>query len=237
VGVAQRGEELATKQQAHGLDREQVAGAAMEARTIAREAAGGDDRVHVRVEAQVARPRVEHERGAERRIEAALAELEERPRRSAEERVEHHARRVLRERPQLGRQREDDVEVADIEHVLAALLDPLLRRERLALRTVPIATGIVSRVLVVARFTVIEVPSERSRATSRDVRQHPLLRAGETVLRFELQAMRPHDRADAEPCAPGLRRARGHCLRRPGSPGSRSSGLGVSRISTVETRV
>ena len=207
-----------------------------EALPVAGEAAGRDDRVHVRVEAQVARPGVQHERGTEDGVEAAQAELEQRVGRSAKERVEDLTRREPREQAQLGRQREDDMEVPDVEQALGAPVDPLLLGERLALRTMPVAARVVRRMLVVAPRAVVDMASERRGAALPDVRQHPPLLTRQRVQDFEPRAVRAHDVADVEPRSPGLRRARAHRRTRP-RDGSRSTGLGTFCMSAVETRV
>jgi len=61
----------------------------------------------------------------------------------SEERTEDRAWRMLGERAQLARQREDDMEVPHREQPLGPRGDPLLLPQGLALGAVPVAAGIV----------------------------------------------------------------------------------------------
>jgi hypothetical protein len=207
-----------------------------EALPVVRQAAGGDDGVHVRVEGQCARPGVQDERGAEHDAEAAVTELEQRLGGGVEQRVEHRLGRELGEGAKLARQREDDVEVPDVEEPLLTLRDPLLLGERLTLRAMPVAARVVRRVLVAARSAEVDMAPERGGAALRDVRQHPPLLARQRMADLELRPMRAHDVADVVLRSPGLRRARRHWRTKP-PDGKSSSGLGAFWRSAVETRV
>jgi hypothetical protein len=59
--------------------------------------------------------------------------------RAAKEQTKHHSGSESAKRAQLGGHRKDDVKVRNIEQSLTLLLNPPLLRERLALRTMPIA--------------------------------------------------------------------------------------------------
>src|SRR6267143_6211281 len=61
----------------------------------------------------------------------------------AKEQCVDHARIALRERVEVVRQGEDDVEVRNGQQVGAPRREPPLGGERLTLRTMPIATGVV----------------------------------------------------------------------------------------------
>ena len=90
------------------------------------------------------------------------------------------ARRTAAQGPELRRQREDDVEVPGGQEVLGPLGDPFLLCQRLALGTMPVATGVVRRMLV-------PEPVERA------------LRLGDEAGADAGVAHRGHDAGDREP--------------------------------------
>jgi hypothetical protein len=66
------------------------------------------------------------------------------------------------------RQREDDVEVVDVEHPGHALVDPTRLREILALRTVPITTRVVRRSLEAAGRAHVDMAAQGGRPADGD---------------------------------------------------------------------
>ena len=58
-------------------------------------------------------------------------------------------------------QREDDVDVLDVEQVRLARLDPRRAGERLALVAVPIATGVIPDAPMATVVTLLDVPAQR----------------------------------------------------------------------------
>ena len=74
----------------------------------------------------------------------------------------------------LSRQREHDVEVGNRQELGLALGQPLARRRSLALRTVPIATGVVAdlRVTAVLVLAAYDMAAELCRAAILDRRHH-----------------------------------------------------------------
>ena len=73
----------------------------------------------------------------------------------------------------LGRDREDDVEVADWQQVGLALGEPRARRRTLALGAVPVAAAVVGDPPMPAVLTGLDVTAKRSGATMLD-RRHDL---------------------------------------------------------------
>ena len=87
--------------------------------------------------------------------------------RAKEERVDH-ARIALRERVERVRQREDDVEVRNGQQVGLARREPPFLGERLALRAMAIATGVVGDPHGAAAVTRLPMPAEDGGAAGRD---------------------------------------------------------------------
>ena len=183
IGLRELGHHLGAEHGPHRADREEETATDGTPRgPVEGESSARDDRVDVWVEAQVARPGVQDERGAEGGGETALCELQERPLGRGEEGLEHDARSEASEGAKLLGQREDDMKVPRVEEMLPTLLDPLFLRERLTLRTVPVATRVVRGVLVATRVALVEMSAEGRRAALGDVGEHSLLRTRERRL-------------------------------------------------------
>jgi hypothetical protein len=71
--------------------------------------------------------------------------------------------------------REDDVEIRAVEDVGLTPFNPLRPRQRLALRAVAIAAGVVPDAHVLAAITLLHVPAEHGGPTLRDRGHHPPL--------------------------------------------------------------
>ncbi len=147
---------------------------------------------------EFARPRMQDRRGSDGRPEPALAHFHQRALRRPHLGLKDLARGEGSERPKLGGQREDDVEVPDVEHLLPTRFDPGLLGQRLTLGTMPIAARVVRRMLVPARLASVDMPAEPRGAALRDVGQDTLLGTGQRPELFESGAMRPHDVRDVK---------------------------------------
>ena len=140
-----------------------------------------------------------------------------------EERVDH-ARITLRERVERVREREDDVEVRNRQEVSAAGGEPPFLGEGLALRAMPIATGVVRDPHRTAAVTRLPVPAENGGAAGRDRPERPVLDRREPVRPTIALAMGAHNVGELKPRPDGRdRRARRHdahgsTLRRRGKP-------------------
>ena len=79
---------------------------------------------------------------------------------------------LIGDRGDLGRQGEDQVEVADREQIGLARGKPVLRRCALALGAMAVATRVVGNPAVAAIFAALDVPAEGGRAAALDGRHH-----------------------------------------------------------------
>src|ERR1700690_1505660 len=138
------------------------------------------------------------QRGSHGGLESAPPEFQERALCRVKERLEDDARRPSREGPKLRRQREHDVEVTDVEHSLPTGLYPGFLGQRLTLRTMPIATRVVRRVLAPAGLAAVDVPTQPRGAALGDVGQDTLLGAAQSSDPLEPGAMSTHDVGDVE---------------------------------------
>src|SRR5579859_647578 len=152
----------------------------------------------VRVIVEFARPRVQDRRGSDGGAQPALTHVDERALRSLHQGVEDDARRKPGKWPQLGREREDDVKVPDVEHSHPTRFDPGLLGQRLTLGTMPIAARVVRGVLVTAAGALSDMAAEPRGATLRDVSQDTLLGTSQRPDPFESGALRPHDVRDVK---------------------------------------
>lgn len=76
---------------------------------------------------------------------------------------------------------EDDVEILDRQQFGLAIFEPLRTRERLALRTVPIAAAVESDALVAAGIALLDVAAQRGRAAALDGAHHAALPTAQAV--------------------------------------------------------
>ena len=93
------------------------------------------------------------------------------------------------------REREDDVEVGDVEEIRRLLLEPLGPSRGLALRTVAVPAGVVREVLVSAVVAPLPVAAEGGGATPGEVPQNAPLIDGDRIpgVLQELRSMLPED--------------------------------------------
>src|SRR5713226_3805177 len=92
--------------------------------------------------------------------------------RRAEQQIVDHRLVLVGERGDLGRQGEDQVEVADRQQIGLARGEPILRRRTLALGTMPVAARVVGDPAVAAILTALDMTAEGSRAAALDGRHH-----------------------------------------------------------------
>jgi hypothetical protein len=111
---------------------------------------------------------MKHECRSDRRRKVR-AEGQENPLGTPQQSSVDRAGREPRQAPQLRGKRKNDVEMLDVEHSCSAFGNPLFLGQRLTLRTVPIATRVVRRMLVAARVAAIDVTTEGRGAALRDV--------------------------------------------------------------------
>jgi len=180
-------EKLSTKERAQDMNREEKVLGCGHPRTVLGQSAPGDDAVGVGVELEIAGPGVEHGSDSEQRGAApplrVAAEREQASRSGFEQEVKHRLGMASGQVAQLGREREDDMEVVDGQDPVEPLGHPARAAERLALRTVAIATGVVDRVLVTTGSAMEEMAAQEG-GSARDqvARQALVQRVGSVQL-------------------------------------------------------
>ena len=97
---------------------------------------------------------------------------EQRLGRRAEQQVVDHRLVLVGDRGDLGRQREDQVEVADRQQIGLAGSEPVLRRRTLALGAMAVAAGVVGDTAVAAILAALDMTAEGRRAAVLDGRHH-----------------------------------------------------------------
>jgi len=178
-------EELSAEELPQGVDRKEVvAGGGDPALGIRGQTTAGDDAVDVGVKAQVSSPGVKDGGDTEVGAEALwiTPEFEEGSGGGREEGVEDEVSIREGEAAELSREVEDDVEGMGGEHASHALLDPASLRERLALWTVPVSTGVEGVALEVAAGGAhVLVSAELGGPATSDVAQDRCLLGSEGV--------------------------------------------------------
>ncbi len=81
--------------------------------------------------------------------------------RGAEQQVVHHRLVLVGDRSDLGRQREDQVEVADWQQIGLAGGEPVSRRRALTLGAMAVAARVVRNPAVAALFAALDMAAER----------------------------------------------------------------------------
>ena len=92
--------------------------------------------------------------------------------RGAEQQVVDRGLVLIGDVGDLGRQREDDVEVADRQQIGLARGEPIPCRRALALGAMPVAAGVVGDAAVAAVLAGLDMAAERGRAAGLDGRHH-----------------------------------------------------------------
>ena len=173
-------------------------------------------------------PRVQNRRDPDRaaQVTRILAEGEQRVGSGAEENRVDHTRIALREGMEVVGQGEDDVEVRNGQEVGLVRRQPPFLGERLTLRAMAIATGVVGDPHGAAVITRLPMPAERGGAAGRDGPEGALLHRREPVRASIVVAVLADDLRELEPRTGDRdRRARGH-----GAHGQPCGG-GVNRLS------
>src|SRR3954466_12187352 len=83
---------------------------------------------------------------------------------SAEQQVVDDRLVLVSDRGDLGRQREDDVEISDRQQIGLAGREPVPRRRALTLRAVAVATRVVGNPAMAAVLAALDMAAERGRA-------------------------------------------------------------------------
>ena len=142
MGVGERGQEEPPEQAGKHPHRQEEAGlAAHPARAVERYPAARHDHMDVRVVGHRRAPAVEHGGGADASAEVPGigGDRQQRLGRGAEQEVVDDRLVLVGDRGDLGRQREDDVEIADRQQIGLAGGEPILRRRALALGAMAVA--------------------------------------------------------------------------------------------------
>lgn len=147
---------------------EEVRPAAAPLEAVGAEPSAGDDAVHVRVIEQGLGPGVEDGEEADPGLQPALRDLEQGLRSGLEQRAVRDLAGGEEQPVQLLRKREHDVEVRDRQEVGGPLLDPVGLPQPMALRAVPVLTGVVDGERPVAPGASVEVASQRRGAAGGD---------------------------------------------------------------------
>ena len=171
------------------------------ARVVRGHGAPGDQTVQMEVLREILAPRVQNRRDADGAAEMSRVSPEGEQRvgsRAKQERIDH-ARIALRERVEVVRQGEDDVEVRNGQQVGAPRREPPRCGEHLTLRTMSIATGVVGNPHGAAAVTRLLMAAERGGAAGRDSPQGSVLHRGEPVRALVGVAMVADDVRQLEP--------------------------------------
>lgn len=178
------------------IEQERAGGYAHPAAAIEREAAAGNDAMNVRVKDERLSPGVKHRQNADEGTELGMYDVEESLSGRAEQDRVQDGRCVLRDHVQRVRNGEDDVEVGNVEYLVASLLEPPLTGFGAATWTVPVAAGVPEDVLIVAAVTVIAVTAQSVSAAVRDGTQHLALGGRDRATSEKLPSLRASDRAE-----------------------------------------
>ena len=157
-------EEQATEERPEHPHRQEESGARGDpAPPVRRQPAAGHDHVHVRMMGHRRAPGVEHGRDADAGTEVLgiRRDRHHRVRGRPEQQVVDHGLVLERDIGDLGRQGEDEVEIADRQQIRLALGKPVARGGTLTLGAVPVATAIVGDPEVAAVFTSLDMAAQR----------------------------------------------------------------------------
>lgn len=175
--LSERFEELAAEYDREGFHRKQEPTPGSNPGARCRERPCGHQRMHMQVLGKGLAPGVKHERRRNLATEPSgvLAELDEGlGGRSEQHRVER-TRVALGERVYLVRKRKDEVVVRHRKEFDAPRGEPTLLRARLALRTVPVAAGVVDVAPCAAGIALAKLAPEGRRAAALDRAQRLVL--------------------------------------------------------------
>jgi hypothetical protein len=154
--------------------------------------------MNVRVKDEGLPPGVKHRENADDGTNLGSCNVEQSLTGRAEQDRIHDRRCVLREHVQRVRNGEDDMEVGNVEHLPASLLEPPLTGFGAATWTVTVAAGVPEDVLIVAAVTVIAVTAQSAGAAVRDGTQHLALGGRDRAAGEKFPALRASDRAEGD---------------------------------------
>ena len=197
-GLAQPGDQLAAKDRAQHLDREEEGRPRVDPpRPVRRQAARRDDAVDVRMMLEALPPGVEDHEAADGGTQAfrVRRDLEQRGGGRAKEEVVDDALVDERQPGERLGHGEDEVHVADRQELLLARRDPGVAGRRQALRTMPIAAAVVREGRLRTPVTAIAMAAERRGPTLGDRPEDAPMQPGHPgAMRLqEALAMSAHD--------------------------------------------
>ncbi len=163
------------------------------------DAAAGDDAVQVRVSLQRLPPSMQHGEETDASPEPALSNFEQRLGGGAKQDAVDDARVLQSQGSELMRQREHDMKVDDRQQVEQPLVEPLGPRGGLALRAVPIATGVVGHLAMAALVALKDVAAQDLGAAGLDVGENAALLGRGRHLPAETFPVGSHDSGQRRP--------------------------------------
>src|SRR5260370_12937665 len=174
-GALERFVELAAKDSAEHLDRKKEVVAWFDpACAIGGQPTGRDHAMYMRVKVELLTPRVQHAEEADfcTEVFGIAGHFEKSFRTGAKQEIVEDLLVQQDQRGQMTRKREDYMDVARWEKLLATWCEPAIASSCLTLRAVSISTGIVGDGAMSAASALIEMSAERGGATPRN-RQEP----------------------------------------------------------------
>ncbi len=206
---------LRTKDHRQRPDRKQEGGSPRDPpRAVSGQGAPRDETMEMEVLREGLAPGVEHRGDADRaaQMPRVAPEGEQRVGGRAEEQRVEHARIALRAGVEGVGHGEDHVKVRDRQEVGFARGEPPFLGERLTLRTMAIAAGVVRDAYGAAAVTRLPVPAERGSAAALDRAERHDLDLGEPVRALKRVPVRTHDVRQLKPGQRdgGHRAPRGH---------------------------
>ena len=158
------------------------------ARAVRREAAARHHAMDVRMQLQVLPPGMQYRQHADlgAQVLRVRGHLDQGLRGGPHQQAVDFTRVGQGDRVQRPREREDDVEVRDVEQVGRLRLHPPRRRGAVTLRAVAVAAGVVADLLIPALRAAQDMPAQGRRAAGRQVVQGPPLLGGQAgAIRLE----------------------------------------------------
>ena len=177
-GMLELSDELSPKQPAQDVDvHEEPFSTTDPALPVEAQAAARDDAVQMGMELKILSPGMQQREAAELGAEmlGVSSERQQRFGSGPEQHPVNDSAILQRQRCQLVREGEYDMEVLHIQNLTLARLEPRRTRRPLTLRTVPIPAGVVNRDLPSALLTLLEMTTQSCRSTLRKVVQDTIL--------------------------------------------------------------
>ena len=184
----QRSHEFAAKHLRGCSDRDEETAAAFAKFQITGKTGTGNDAVYMGMKRKVLPPRMEHQDDARRSAKIAFvaSQSQKRLRSSLHEQRIQEFPVSQKQRIQIVRHGEYEVEVFRIENFAAALIDPEFLQDGLAVRTMPVAAGRTVDLDVAAFFTDAGIESEPAGLAVADRKSSTTLLIGDRMLPEEI---------------------------------------------------